>query len=299
MDIQKFVQRRKRRGISQVALCDGICTQSTLSKFENNGQIPSVMILGKLCQRLDLSIDDLAEDGGSSRESVRKTILDEAELNLMAEKFPVVIKQLKTVKEAELPNRQQRMQYYYLRGMIDTLTNNQTATTMFNFTQILDKLDEQHETVYSQLAYLGSGILYARKNELGNAEFFFTKVINYLKLQNEPAKLAELSGTEYLRVTMMLYYVAEYEALRERDAKSNQALQNVAHLCQNRHLTFFMPRVRLLQANNAIRSGKGAEDILDSLNEALVFARFNHNNVVELQAAALKKHFASVASEDK
>ena len=292
MDIQKFVQRRKRRGISQVALCDGICTQSTLSKFESNGQIPSVLILGKLCQRLDLSIDDLAEDGKSTQKPVHKTVLDEAELNLMAEKFPLVISQLRSVKEQELPNRQQRMQYYYLRGMLDTLTNNQTATTMFNFTQILDKLDEQHETVYSQLAYLGSGILYARKNELGNAEFFFTKVINYLRAQNDSVKLAKEPPTTYLRLIMMLYYVAEYEALRERYPRSNHCLKMVTDFCARRHVTFFMPRTRLLQANNAIRGGGDPAYIADLLNDALVFARFNHNNVVELQAAALKKHFA-------
>lgn len=292
MDIQKFVQRRKKRGISQVALCDGICTQSTLSKFESNGQIPSVLILGKLCQRLDLSIDDLAENGKSTQEPVHKTVLDEAELNLMAEKFPLVISQLRSVREQELPNRQQRMQYYYLRGMLDTLTNNQTATTMFNFTQILDKLDEQHETVYSQLAYLGSGILYARKNELGNAEFFFTKVINYLRAQNDSVKLAKESTTTYLRLIMMLYYVAEYEALRERYSRSNHCLQMVTDFCAQRHVTFFMPRTRLLQANNAIRGGGDPDRIADLLNDALVFARFNHNNVVELQAAALKKHFA-------
>ncbi|QZN93331.1 helix-turn-helix transcriptional regulator [Limosilactobacillus panis] len=292
MDIQKFVQRRKRRGISQVALCDGICTQSTLSKFESNGQIPSVLILGKLCQRLDLSIDDLAEDGKCTQKPVHKTVLDEAELNLMAEKFPLVISQLRSVKEQKLPNRQQRMQYYYLRGMLDTLTNNQTATTMFNFTQILDKLDEQHETVYSQLAYLGSGILYARKNELGNAEFFFTKVINYLRAQNDSVKLAKETPTTYLRLIMMLYYVAEYEALRERYPRSNHCLKMVTDFCARRHVTFFMPRTRLLQANNAIRGGGDPAHIADLLNDALVFARFNHNNVVELQTAALKKHFA-------
>lgn len=292
MDIQKFVQRRKKRGISQVALCDGICTQSTLSKFESNGQIPSVLILGKLCQRLDLSIDDLVENGKSTQEPVHKTVLDEAELNLMAEKFPLVISQLRSLREQELPNRQQRMQYYYLRGMLDTLTNNQTATTVFNFTQILDKLDEQHETVYSQLAYLGSGILYARKNELGNAEFFFTKVINYLRAQNDSVKLAKESTTTYLRLIMMLYYVAEYEALRERYSRSNHCLQMVTDFCARCHVTFFMPRTRLLQANNAIRGGGNPDHIADLLNDALVFARFNHNNVVELQAAALKKHFA-------
>lgn len=49
MDIEKFTRQRKVLGYSQVALSQGICTQSTLSKFENNGKVPSLAILGQLC----------------------------------------------------------------------------------------------------------------------------------------------------------------------------------------------------------------------------------------------------------
>ena len=61
MDIRKFVQQRKRMGFSQAELCAGICTQSTLSKFENKGRVPSVKILEQLCQRLEMPLGELSE----------------------------------------------------------------------------------------------------------------------------------------------------------------------------------------------------------------------------------------------
>lgn len=289
MNIQKFVQQRKQKGISQVELCDGICTQSTLSKFENKGQIPSVRILNQLCQRLDLTIGDLSEQERPAK-PVRLTVLDRVEQYLMAERFPLAIKLLATVDEGKLNNRKMRMQYYYLKGMIDTLTSNQTTTTMFNFTQILDKLDEEHETVFSQLAYLGCGILYARQDQLGNAEFFFTKVINYLQRVTAKVKATvTLADIQYSRLIMMRYYVAEYQALRKRLTDSNNSLAAVGELCAARYMTLFMPRAKLLAANNALSSGQSSAKVAELLTEALVFARFNGNSVVELQAAALKK----------
>ena len=295
MDIQKFVQRRKQKGISQVKLCDGICTQSTMSKVENKGQVPSVRILNQLCQRLDMTISDLSESERPAKQ-VRLTVLDRVEQQLMAEQFPAAIKLLATVNVDDLISKKMRMQYYYLKGMIDTLTSNQTATTMFNFTQILDKLDEEHQTVFSKLAYLGCGILYARRDHLGNAEFFFTKVINYLDRARAKAKSTiTLADIQYGRIIMMRYYVAEYQALRKRLADSDASLGEVKKLCAARYLTLFMPRVKLLEANNAISSGEPSEKISQLLSEALVFARFNKNSVVELQAAALKKQFSELA----
>lgn len=295
MDIQKFVQRRKQKGISQVKLCDGICTQSTLSKLENKGQVPSVRILNQLCQRLDMTISDLSKSERPAKQ-VRLTVLDRVEQQLMAEQFPAAIKLLATVNVDDLISKKMRMQYYYLKGMIDTLTSNQTATTMFNFTQILDKLDEEHQTVFSKLAYLGCGILYARRDHLGNAEFFFTKVINYLDRARAKAKSTiTLADIQYGRIIMMRYYVAEYQALRKRLADSDASLGEVKKLCAARYLTLFMPRVKLLEANNAISSGEPSEKISQLLLEALVFARFNKNSVVELQAAALKKQFSELA----
>lgn len=137
--------------------------------------------------------------------------------------------------------------------------------------------------------------MYARKNRLGNAEFFFTKVVNYLERTiTAPLNLADLTNTQYARLVMMCYYVAEYQALRKRLPDSNRTLARVSRLCAARYLTVFMPRVKLLAANNAMRAGATSETVGNLLSAALVFARFNGNSVVELQAAALKKQLTDL-----
>ena len=101
MDTKFFVSRRKARGLSQAVLCEGICTQSTLSKFENNGKVPSLAILGQLCRRLGLTIDDLNDDDVQAVRHVRAS-LDKIEEAMMAEHFPQAIKQLAGMKPAAM-----------------------------------------------------------------------------------------------------------------------------------------------------------------------------------------------------
>ena len=82
MDVELFIKRRKQLGYSQVALSKGICTQSTLSKFEKDSQVPSLAILTRLCNRLGLTIDDLTRKDASSARYIRNT-LDQVEEGLM------------------------------------------------------------------------------------------------------------------------------------------------------------------------------------------------------------------------
>lgn len=289
MDIKRFIDQRKRLGYSQVALSRGICTQSTLSKFENNGQVPSLAILEQLCGRLGLTIDDLNQDNTSSIRYTRK-LLNEIELSLMIEHFPQAVSKLKQIRQADLKAPQDEMQYYYLKGMIYTLTNNNTAMSLFNFTKILDELDEQHRSIYSQLAYLGSGILYARQNSMEHADFFFGKVIAFLR-SKAAEDLATVPQDYYLRIITMMYYAAEYHSLNKRFAVSNQVLETTTQICASRHVTYFVPRIKLLAANNAIALEENTAKVRRLLTEAEVFARFNGNSVVEVQVAALLNNF--------
>ena len=111
MDIKKFIRQRKALGYSQIALSQGICTQSTLSKFENNGKVPSLSILDQLCRRLGLTIDDLNRDDETTVCYLRAT-LNGIEENLMAEHFPQALKQLDQLDATTMTASQDRMQYY-------------------------------------------------------------------------------------------------------------------------------------------------------------------------------------------
>ncbi|WP_373842335.1 helix-turn-helix domain-containing protein [Limosilactobacillus sp.] len=295
MDIQRFVHRRRQLGYSQVSLSRGICTQSTLSKFENKGKVPSLAILEQLCGRLGLTIDDLSQD--APLHSIRQ-MLAKVERYLMMEQFPQAIHCLRKITSAKLQIPQDQMQYYYLRGMIETLTNAQSSTALFNFTKILDELDERHQTIYSQLAYLGAGILYARQSAIKHAGFFFNKVIAYLQ-KNAQTDWVHVNHQLYLRIIMMTYYTAEFHALNHRLTSSNQVLTRARAMCAAQHVTYFMPRIELLLAENAIEAGKGMEQVGPILTAAMVFARFNCNNVVAVQTAAVKRQFESEIAKVK
>lgn len=59
INTEKFVERRKMLKLSQSDLCKDICTQSTLSKFENQQSVPTFEIMVQLCERLGLTLDDI------------------------------------------------------------------------------------------------------------------------------------------------------------------------------------------------------------------------------------------------
>jgi transcriptional regulator with XRE-family HTH domain len=62
---QKIYYYRKTKGLTQEQLSDAICSISYLSKIENGHENPSLDILSHLCNRLDISVDDLQENSNS------------------------------------------------------------------------------------------------------------------------------------------------------------------------------------------------------------------------------------------
>lgn len=53
---------RKEHGLTQKDLSQNICSQSVLSRIENGEEIPNIIVIQQLCQRLGISIDQLIGD---------------------------------------------------------------------------------------------------------------------------------------------------------------------------------------------------------------------------------------------
>lgn len=50
---------RKQRKMTQKMLSQNICSQSVLSRIENDGEIPNVLVMAQLCQRMGVTIDQV------------------------------------------------------------------------------------------------------------------------------------------------------------------------------------------------------------------------------------------------
>lgn len=295
MDIKKFVERRKALKLSQMKLCEGICTQATLSKFERNGRVPSLSILNRLCARMGLTVDDLNQDPEASVARLREQ-LDEIEEDLMMENYMKVQAALKKIKENDIEAIPLRMQFFYLRGMLHAVTNKKPDEVLFDFTQILDDLDEKHQTIFTQLAYVGSGITYTRIHQPARADFFFKKAHEFINATLAPAEAKQLNS-DYLRILTLCFYTANYYANKDNYKVSDQLIKKGIALCSQKHVTYYLPRLKFLAAENARHQGAEKEDISQLLDEALAFARLNHNEVIELRVAAFKNGFITKIKE--
>ncbi|WP_047999079.1 helix-turn-helix domain-containing protein [Lactiplantibacillus herbarum] len=285
MDIKKFVAQRKALQISQVKLSAGICTQATLSKFERQGRVPSLAILEQLCERLGLTVDELNADDASSVARLRQR-LDEIERQLMMEDYQTVLQALTAMPIEQLTAVPLRLQYYYLRGMLRSLINGSASDVCFDFSQILDDLDHAHETIFTPLAYVGLGIMYGRLGTLTKAQFYFDLVHDYVE-----EALTSVSSRDYLRLLTLIFYTAEYDATVDQFASSDRLLTAGIDLCSTEHVTYYLPRLKYLAAENAVRQQLDETVIEQLMSETLAFARINHDQVVEVKLAALRQRY--------
>lgn len=289
MDINIFIERRKSLKISQVKLCKGICTQSTLSKFENNGRVPSLNILNRLCERLGLSVDDLYRNSIESTTHMR-TVLNRVESELMMENYPKVSQSLSEIDSDKINNNALKMQFFYQKGLFIALTNGTSEELFYSLSQILDDLDEKHQTIYTYLAYTGMGIFYSRRGEVKQAEFYFSKVLSYINIHKDQT-FQKGSINVYLRILTVVFFAAEFYIKVENYEVSSELVDRGIKLCSEQHITYYLPRLKFLAAKIAIGQNKSGEVVDGLLTESLAFAKINRNEVVELRINALRKEY--------
>lgn len=127
-----FKQIRRKRGLSQTALAEGICTQATISLMEKQNRIPKMNILTALCSRLDISANEIIEN-----DDVSMTATFDQIGRLLAERqFEDAQTALQMIKVKNLQNEFDKQRYYYLLGMLQ-VQNHQFDEAIFNFELVL------------------------------------------------------------------------------------------------------------------------------------------------------------------
>lgn len=281
MNIELFIQTRKELGYSQSQLCDGICTQATLSKFENSEQIPAIRILLKLCTRLGLTLDDIFPIQLQSQTEQTK-ILDQAEFTLITSEYAQAEKSLTQV-QPELLNTNSQLQYYFVKGFLLALTDANVVDTLYYFDQIINNLDEQHRTIFTQLAYTGIGVTYSRSGSVEKAEFYFQKVFSGLY------ELLLIDDKSIWRALNMIFYTAEYFAHVSDYKISDSLLEYGYNVCAKNHVTYYVARILFRQAQNAKATKQPTEVIDELLNDAQAFAKINKNDVLLTRIESMRR----------
>ena len=269
MDIQVFIRRRKEKGLSQIELSHGICTQATLSRFENHGQIPSMKILSQLCARLQLDVGDLFASVNTKEVATNK-LLDKIEESIVTMDYELAEKLIGTIQKDQL-NDEQKIHLLYLRGFTQALQGKKMEDDLFYFNKILAEQFENQDS-YLHLAYAGLGLVYQQQEDIEKAEYFFTKAIQEIE-KHQLEKMEDV-----WRVLMVLYHSAMFFNKNNNYKKSNELLKKGIELCSQFHITYYLSRLYYQLAMNSLESNADKEEVKLYLNDAAAFARINSND---------------------
>lgn len=272
MNVERFIEARHSKGLSQNELAEDICTQATLSRFENNGQVPNLKILIKLCDRLDLPLSELFPKVGIKYSDVIDT-MNQAEFLLITSEYQQARNLINTINIDLIEDKEILLRYRYLTGFLMVFQKEPITEILFNFDQILLEDAEETYDIYRLLAYTGIGMVFAREKHQEKAEFYLNKVLE--KIYYYPIKEVE----DTWRVLNILYQCGEFYASIQEIEASNVLLNYAIEICSDNHVTYYLARAAAQLAQNAVVEKKTKAEILELIYDARAYAKINRNEI--------------------
>lgn len=272
MNIDHFIEKRKSKGLSQSELCEGICTQATLSRFENNGQIPNIKILMQLCKRLDFPLSELFPKVEiPNKELILQ--MDEAEFQLILSEYAKATEIIDTIQIESIEDPLLKTRYYYLKAFTMIHNNESPTDSLFMLDQILFMEATEERLIFNLLAYTGSGMVYYQINQVDKAEVYFNKVLE----QIYAIKTNDIE--DVWRVLHMVYQSSQfYSDIGEIDI-SNELAKHAITICSDNHVTYYLARAAVQLAENAIKTNEAKEEILELIYDARAYSKINRNAI--------------------
>lgn len=254
--------KRRSLNLTQNDLADGVCNQNTISKMEKHNMTPQIDVLIKICNRLDISLNDVFSDFSSDVRQEQLFILDEIEEDVLLGNLTDIEGKLSIVKN-EI-NAKDKVQFDLIQGLI-SFFKGQYEVSSFNFDKVIQETKSDNDNIYTLMSYLVKGMIYHKQGHLDMTQYYcqlvseaLTESLNisnargveilflckslsemYLAL-NQPELAIEFSkrGIKYANENHLSYFVAELNysiALALKDDPDKQAdfekYKNIAYYC--------------------------------------------------------------------
>ena len=253
-------QIRRKRGLSQTALAEGICTQATISLMEKQNRLPKMDILTAICERLNISSDRIVENEVSGINETFNQIVD----NLISRNFEDASALLKKVHVKNLESDFDKQRYYYLVGMVQ-VESNQIDEAIFNFELVLTQFATTSANIYLAMTTAGMALAYLKRGDKERAA----------RLTNRSVKLIDnkkLIGILYQWASIDCQIAELYLQLEDPDNAIEVANKGI-ELCREHDSLFLLDELYLYIGRSYIlkndkEEAKKALKIAESLSIA-------------------------------
>lgn len=160
----KFREIRREKGLSQIDLSEGICTQATISLIENSNRIPKLEILNQLVDRLDVPLNAILVV-----DRVDNGLLEQVTNSLYQNKLGEVNHLIDEI-DPNCLDGDDLTRYYYLVGFKE-LRQGHYDDAIYNLGLVLTQLSvNSSRQDYWPAVYYGFAAAYSRKGDYNKAQ---------------------------------------------------------------------------------------------------------------------------------
>ncbi|WP_164507122.1 helix-turn-helix domain-containing protein [Companilactobacillus furfuricola] len=269
----EFKKHRLAKKLNQLDVSRGICSQAFISKIENLNISPSVDVLLKLCQRVDLSLNDLFSEFSNLpsnnfiNDKIRRSDLLFQNGDYLQSKDVLLSLDISSLTKV------QNTHIHFVLGLISSDQDLDEAIFQFNFT--LQSLDNKSVNFWKFMAYVGLANAYLKKEAVDKQQY-------YMKLADQ--YFIEFDLFDDLEFYYFLSAITELAAYFTAQNDSETAEKYIRLGINPRHgylSAEFTDKLFFLAAQNAKPAEQNYQaKISHSLTMAIAFADFNKNQVL-------------------
>ncbi|MFQ6344481.1 helix-turn-helix domain-containing protein [Enterococcus faecium] len=252
---------RKKKGLTQVQLAEGICEQATVSNIENKNMSPGINILSALCKKLNVEISDILVE--TEEDKIRKKLSEIQSLNAVS-KYKESYEILQTIDQKKVSNSDLLNQILFYQGLIDHLYAKKEDAALFYFNQVLEQTTETD--IHHLQAAANVAMIYLAKGELDFAKVYVERT---LKILND-------TDFDNLMVCAVYYNIATYYSKIENYEKAIQLCEKGIEYNKKHKSTHSLEY--LLYEIAFCHKQLGEDDYLERYMDAKKVACFNGND---------------------
>lgn len=260
-------QIRRKRGLSQTALAEGICTQATISLMEKQDRLPKMDILTAICERLNIQPDRIIEKEVSGINDTFNQIIDA----LTDQEFDKAKKSIDKIRVKDLNSDFDKQHYYYLLGMVQIKDGN-IDDAIFNFELVLTQFATTSANIYLAMTTAGMALAYLQRNDRERA----------VRLTNRSVKLIDnkkLIGSLHQWASINCQIAELYWRLGEPE-KAIDCAERGIKLCRERESLFLLDQLYMYVGRAYIELGD-KEKAKENLEIAKSLSIARHGDVME------------------
>lgn len=225
-------QIRRKRGLSQTALAEGICTQATISLMEKQNRLPKMDILTAICERLNIQTDRIVENEVSGINDTFNKIIDA----LTEQEYATAKELISKVSVKSLNSDFDKQRYYFLLGMVQ-IADDKIDDAIFNFELVLTQFATTSANIYLAMTTAGMALAYLKRDDQERA----------IRLTDRAVKLIDnkkLIGSLHQWASINCQIAELYWRLDEPE-KAIESAQRGIQLCRERDSLFILDQLYL------------------------------------------------------